>query len=263
MKKITIMLFSFFALGVLAQQKSTGTIILDNPNIPITANFTLDNTTSKVTLIFTGPSDRWFGMGIGVEAGYSMASGDALVFTTNTTPNLTDRNFTGIQEPPLDASQNWTTVSNEVNGDVRTLTLTRDLVTGDNKDFQMPYATTNAISISCVRPSGTTFNVGQHGGTSNVGYASGVAFTTLGVEDFSLSASTVYPNPSNGNFTVKTKTGIEKINVYSQTGAFIKTINIDGDSPDVEVKLNGLQTGVYLIELQNSSEKSWKKIIIN
>lgn len=63
MKKITIVLLCLLSFAVFAQSKSTGNILL---NSSYTANFTLNNTTSKVTLVLTGPSDRWFALGLGV-----------------------------------------------------------------------------------------------------------------------------------------------------------------------------------------------------
>ena len=266
MKKITLLLITIISFAGFAQQKTTGTVALSN-GVPITANFTLNNTTSQVTLVLTGPADRWFGLGFGsqVMAGFGMngtenaGQADLLVFTTSTTPNLTDRWFNGVGNPPLD-TQNWTS-SNTVSGGTRTITLTRALTTSDSNDLQMPYATTNSISIGGVRASSATFTVGSHGGSISAGYAN-LTFTTLGVEDFSLKASQVYPNPSNGNFTVKTKTSLEKINIYSQTGAFIKTVNINLGSDTAEVDIANLQTGVYLIELVNATEKSWKKVIV-
>ncbi len=56
---------------------------------------------------------------------------------------------------------------------------------------------------------------------------------------------------------------MSKINVYSQTGAFVKTIEVSNDSKDIDVSINGLSSGVYLLELQNNVEKSWKKVVIN
>lgn len=261
MKKITFLL-SIVSLVGFAQSKSTGTIALSN-SIPITANFTLNNTTSQVTLVLTGPSDRWFGLGIGVNEGFGMSDGDVVVYSAVTTPTLTDRNYIGFTQPPQDASQDWTTVSNNVVGSTRTLTLTRALTNTDGaNDFQFPYATTNSISIAGVRPPNATTTVAPHGGLANVGYAANVPFTTLGVEDFSLNATQVFPNPSNGAFVVKTKTTLEKINVYSQIGALVKTIEVNDASDAVEVNVSGLQTGVYLLELVNETEKSWKKIIV-
>ena len=260
MKKIT--LFLLFPILAFSQQKTTGDIVLSNA-IPVVANFTLNNDTSQVTLILKGPSDRWFGLGVGVEEDFSMSDGDALVYSENTTPKLTDRNFIGTQQPPQDSSQDWTIVDNTVSGSVRTLTLTRALTNSDgDNDFQFPYATTNSISVAGVRPPTANNNVAPHGGTTNVGYRANIAFTTLGVEDFSLNASQVYPNPSNGEFLIKAKTTLSQVNIYSQTGAFVKTVIVEESSDATEINVKGLQTGVYLLELVNATEKSWKKIIV-
>ncbi|WP_395077699.1 T9SS type A sorting domain-containing protein [Flavobacterium sp.] len=255
MKKLTILLL-LSSLSIFAQQKTSGTVTLQ-PNM--TANFTLDNATSKVTLILTGPSDRWFGIGIGINQPFAMGAGDVLVYTTS----LTDRRFVGTQAPAVDASPDWTVVSDNASGGIRTLNLTRALTNGDTtgSDFQMPYATTNSFGIVGVRAATATTTIAPHGGNGSGGYGT-ASFTTLGVEDFSLNATQVYPNPSNGSFTVKTKTGLDKINVYSNTGTCVKTINVNNADAS-EVDLRDLSTGVYLLELLNSNDKSWKKIIVD
>jgi len=99
-------------------------------------------------------------------------------------------------------------------------------------------------------------------GNTNRGVFLDITFT-LGTESFSLKDSQLYPNPSNGDFTIETKTHLNKINVYSHTGIFIKTVEVKDFSESVVLKINGLQSGVYLLELQNDTEKSWKKIIVN
>jgi hypothetical protein len=257
MKKLILLLSLSTTLGF-AQTKSSGTISLQ-PDM--TANFTLNNTTSQVTLVLTGPSDRWFSIGIGVSSGFLMGSGDVLVYTSS----LTDRKFVGIGGPSTDGSQDWTTVSNTVSGLVRTLTLTRALTNADSAgtvgaDFQMPYASTNSFSIVGVRASSATTALGGHGGSASAGYAT-ATFAALGVEDFSLNASSIAPNPSSSSFTVKSKIGIETIDIYSQTGAFVKTVKVDNAS-NTEVNVEGLSTGVYLVELKSKDDKSWKKVII-
>ena len=259
MKKITLLLTTIMSFAAFAQSKTTGTLSLSN-SIPITANFTLNNDTSQVILVLTGPSDRWFGLGIGVQSGFGMGAGDVVVFTTTTTPNLTDRNFQGTGNPPQDI-QDWTTVSNTVSSGVRTLTLVRALTNTDPNDFQMPYATTNSINFGGVRASSVSMNVGAHGGSASAGYVTNATFTTLGVEDFSLNAAQVFPNPSNGNFVISSKVNLQDVAVYSQTGALISTIKAN-DSTTNEINLSGLAKGVYLLELKNETDKSWKKIII-
>lgn len=253
MKKTTILLFSLFTFIGFAQSKSTGVMTLNN-GIPITANFTLNNDTSTVTLVLTGPSDRWFGLGIGVAEGFGMSNGDVVVYTTA----LSDRSFNGTQAPAVDAAQSWTTVSNTTAGTVRTLTLTRSLTNTDPNDFQMPYSTTNSISIGGARPTSATTTIGGHGAVGGFATAS---FTTLGVEDFSLNATMIYPNPSNGVFTVKAKSELKTINVYSQTGALVKSIQVT-EAENMETNVQGLSTGIYLLELQNDTDTSWKKVIV-
>ena len=259
MKKITILLL-MVSSAIFAQQKSTGDVVV-SATIGLTANFTLDNNTLKVTLILKGPADRWFalGFGTGVVPGFGMQPGadrDVLVYSTS----FSDRRYNGFVNPPIDATQDWVVSSNVVAGAIRTLTLIRDLTNVDTggADFQMPYATTNSIDLACAAPTTATTTLGS-------GHARGFAtgtFTTLGVEDFSLNATQVYPNPSNGDFTIKTKTGLDTINVYSQVGTFVKTIQVNNVDA-AEVNLSGLSTGVYLLELLNATDKSWKKIIIN
>jgi hypothetical protein len=103
----------------------------------------------------------------------------------------------------------------------------------------------------------------NHGfGPAFRGFSVDVPFTTLGTEDFSLNTSQIYPNPSNGAFLIKAKTSLEKVNVYTQTGALVKTINVKEDGLDTEVNVTGLPTGIYLIELINPTNKGWKKVIV-
>jgi hypothetical protein len=237
-----------------SQTKSTGVINLTSN---MTANFTLNNATSKVTLVLTGPSDRWFALGLGVVSGFSMSAGDVVVYTTA----VSDRNYVGFAAPASDTSQDWNTLTDVVTSGVRTLTLERALTNSDTNDFQLPYASTNSINLAWARSSSVNTTLNNHGG-GNRGFASG-SFTTLGVDDFSLNATAIYPNPSSGEFYIKAKTNLSKVNLYNQTGALVKTIDVTKDSSELKVTTNGIQSGVYFLELQNDSEKSWKKIILN
>lgn len=258
MKKITLL--SLLMLGTLgfAQSKSTGVVALTTN---MTANLTLNNTTSKATLVLTGPSDRWFALQFGSFAtGDGMSSGQDLVYANATT--LVDAKHNGIGvAPTADVTNNWTVLSNTVAGGIRTITAERNLSTGDSNDYTFNYADTS-IDFVWARFSQSSYSLAYHGST-NRGYQLDKPLTTLGIEDFSLNASSVYPNPSNGAFTVSSKTALNEINVYSQTGALVKTIKVENSSEKSDVSISGLQSGVYLIELKNDSEKSWKKVIVN
>ena len=267
MKKTTLLLCSLFALGGFAQQKSTGTVqLLSNT----TANLLLDSATNTATLTLTGPNDRWFALQFGsfngpptgqTSGGDGMEEGQDIVYWNNVA--IVDCVHNGFgQAPTTEGINSWAFVSKTDNSPANglcTVIATRPFA-GDSNDYTFNFNDTS-IDFAFSRRSNAGYALNSHG-FSNRGYAINVPLTTLGVEDISLNASTVFPNPSNGNFTVKAKTSLQKINVYSQTGAFIKSINVDNNAQEVEVKLNGLATGVYLIELENATEKSWKKIVI-
>ena len=260
MKKITLLaLLLVSSYNSNAQSKGTGVLTLQNN---MTADLTLNDVTSKVTLILTGPADRWFGFGIGVDPGFGMSAGDVLVYTTSASPALTDRRFVGTGNPAIDATQSWTLTNDAVSGAIRTLTLSRDLTNTDTSgsDYQMPYATTSSFNVVGVRAGSATFSIGSHGGAASAGYAT-ATFTTLGTADFSLNTAAVFPNPSKGTFKVISKTAISEINIYAQNGVFIKKITVDA-AESAEVQVSGLQTGIYLLELKSDAEKVWKKVVV-
>ncbi|MDR6968895.1 hypothetical protein J2X31_002921 [Flavobacterium arsenatis] len=260
MKKTTLLLMTLISLAGFAQTKSTGEITLSSN---LKATLELNNTTTTAKLTMVGPNDRWFGLQFGSFAnGQGMALGQDVVYWNNTT--LVDAVQQGVGEVPEVDTNNWTlssSTNNSPSAGLRTIVFTRPFSTGDgNNDYTFNYADTS-IDFAWARRSNASFVIGTHG--TNWGYSINVPFTVLGVEDFSLNASAVYPNPSKGNFTVKSKTTLDKINIYTQTGAFVKTVEVNAGATEVEVNAEGLSQGVYLVELQNASEKSWKKIIIN
>lgn len=261
MKKTTLLLMALISVAGFAQTKSTGEV---NLSTNVKATLELNNTTTTAKLTLVGPNDRWFALQFGSFAnGQGMMAGTDLVYWNNVT--LVDAVQQGEGEVPETDTNNWTLVSNTNNSPstgLRTIVFTRPFVTGDgNNDYTFNYADTS-IDFAWARRSTAGYTINNHG-SGNRGYAINAAFTTLGVEDFSLNASAVYPNPSKGIFTVKSKTTLDKINIYSQTGTFVKTIEVNAGAMEVEVNAGELSQGVYLIELQNVSETSWKKIIIN
>lgn len=267
MKLKTTLLLTLLSLGAFAQSKSTGNVTLSTN---MSANLTLNNTTSTVTLSLTGPNDRWFALQFGSFAtnppdvsGDGMQAGQDLVYWNNVT--LVDARHNGVGVTPTnDPTNNWTLVSNNNNTPVagqRTVVFTRPFNTGDANDYTFNYANSDIDFAWARSASANSYTLANHTGT-NRGYVGNVA-TTLGVDKFSLNNAQVYPNPSNGDFNIKSETIITKVNVYSQTGAFVKTVEVENNADNAAINIKGLSTGVYLIELVNDTEKSWKKIIVN
>ncbi|WP_269235116.1 T9SS type A sorting domain-containing protein [Flavobacterium flavigenum] len=257
MKKITLLTFLSIGISCFAQQKSTGDVTLSNN---MTANLTLNNNTSKATIKLTGPSDRWFALQFGNFAnGGGMVSGQDLIYSNGSTLVDARQNGVGVT-PSTDATQNWTVTSNTVVSGIRTIIAERNFSTGDANDYTFNYTNTT-IDFAWAKNSSAGQSLNNHGG--NRGYAIDTPLsTTLGVEDFGLKASSISPNPSNGNFTIETKTGLDIINVYSLVGTLVESIEVKNKANTIDVSLKSLQSGIYLIELQNDQEKTWKKIII-
>ena len=259
MKKITLLLFTLVTTMSFAQQKTTGVIDFIND---YNAILLLDNDTSTATLTLSGPNERWFAFQFGSFEG-GMEDGTDVVYWNNST--LVDASHNGIgSAPTADATNNWVLVSNQNNipfSGRRTIVFTRPFNTGDSNDYTFNFAN-NTIDIAWAKFGSASFTLAYHG-ASNRGVLLDTPLTTLGVEDFSLNASKVSPNPSKGDFTIQTKTFLNKVNIYTQTGVFVKSIEVENNAENVDFNITGLQTGIYLVELVNDSQKSWKKVIVN
>lgn len=256
--KITFLLL----LGIsflFAQEKTTGFVDLSTN---VKAILTLNSGTSTATLTLSGPNDRWFALQFGSFSG-GMEAGSDLVYWNNTT--LVDARHNGVgSTPTVDATNNWTVSSNTNNSPsagMRTIVATRAFNTGDANDFTFVYSNTT-IDLAWARSNTAVYSLAYHGG-ANRGVFLDTPLTSLGAESFTLKDAQLYPNPSNGNFTIETKTYLTKINVYSHTGAFVRTIAVNSFDENVSIEVKGLQTGIYLLELLNDSDKSWKKVIVN
>jgi hypothetical protein len=255
MKRTFTFLILMVSIIAFSQQKSTGNVVfLAN----LSANLTLDNSNSTATLIINGPSDRWFAITFGTFGNPgAMDEGNDIVYFNGTTLRDATHNGQGIA-PSNDAVNNWTVTSNTILSGTRTIIATRSFV-AEATDYTFNFSNT---SINLAGAHGNTASNTLANHLSNRFNAGNVSLTSLGLDDFSLSAAQIYPNPTSGDFVVKTRTPLEKINIYNQTGAFIKTFEFKNSNGSVEVNINGMQTGVYLIELVNEKEKTWKKIIV-
>jgi hypothetical protein len=251
MKKITFLLLLPF-LGF-SQTKVSNVVSVSNTN----ATITLNNNTQIASLTLIGPSDRWLAAQFGSFSG-GMEAGSDVVYFDGT--NLVDATHGGIGVTPIaDVLNNWTVTSNIVNSGIRTIVATRPFNSPDATDYDFVFSNAT-IGIAIAQGNTPSFTLAYHGADNRISNTA-VPFTTLGVEDFSLNATQIYPNPSNGDFSVQSKTALSLVNIYTQTGAFVKTI-VSDDENNAVVNVNGLATGVYLLELVNPTEKVWKKVIV-
>jgi Secretion system C-terminal sorting domain len=88
----------------------------------------------------------------------------------------------------------------------------------------------------------------------------------LGVEDYTtLNDLTVYPNPSNGIFTIakNSLTNVNKISVYDMNAKLLKVISTEITDQNNTIDLSELSKGIYFMEIANDTDQVVKKIIIN
>ena len=89
---------------------------------------------------------------------------------------------------------------------------------------------------------------------------------TLDSESFGLDNFALYPNPNNGSFNIQfnSNTGNEiKVNVHDVRGReiFAKSYNNNGLFNE-SLELNNVQSGVYLVTVQDGARKEVKKIVV-
>jgi hypothetical protein len=251
MKKITLLLLFSLPFSVcIAQTFSTGDLQLF-PEYTVK----IDVTSSAVTLRQTMPSDRWYSLAFNNN---SMSSGDIIAFIN--TANISDRQLAGFGVPPADAVQSWTTISNTVVGNTRTVVSTRALNTGETDDYVFS-AAAGSINLAASRSSSASFTLAAHGGSANAVTTSNYAIT-LSNKEFDLNSFKLFPNPS------KTITNIElpgnvtaaKVKIYDTLGRLVLSQEVSLDSNTIDT--SSLQTGSYLLVLRTDYGNATKNLIV-
>lgn len=82
----------------------------------------------------------------------------------------------------------------------------------------------------------------------------------LGLDDLTANESiTVYPNPSNGNFTINSETPLKNISVANLTGQIVYSSTIDKNS--LTIDLSEMKNGVYILKLEGENVQFTHRII--
>ena len=255
-KQLLIVLLFGLVVNTFAQW-TTGTHGLGWPNTTIK----IDTSPTTVTMTLIGDSTKWLGIGFGNFSGtgnLNMAhASDMFIWSDAPERDYTTDIVTnsGHNMPIPDADQSWTIVSDTVASGIRTVVATRALVSPGDYTF-----INNSSLIQILFAQGDTTTLAYHGtgGHNTVGSYRWV----LALEDFSIDAPSLYPNPAKSNFTIQTKTSIETIIIYSQTGAVVKTLNLATPKDENEVSVSDLAKGSYVVELHNGSQKMYKNLMV-
>ncbi|WP_291130937.1 T9SS type A sorting domain-containing protein [Flavobacterium sp. UBA7682] len=244
----------FSIIGLQAQTKSTDTV---NLLTGMTAKLDLNNTDLTATLTLTGPTDRWFALQIGSFAnGQGMESGQDVVYYNGST--LIDAVHNGIGIAPTQDANDWTMLSNTVNGGTRTIIATRAFNTGNPNDYDFVYANPD-IDFAFSRMSTASYTLAYHG-ANNKGYLLNVPFAFLGTDEIEQPKETtiISPNPVDNSFTITSNVGIRMVKIYDMYGKLVTTHY----NPIGQVAVSDLSKGIYFIEITSIENLvSIKKVI--
>ena len=84
-----------------------------------------------------------------------------------------------------------------------------------------------------------------------------VIFSTESVMENEINNASIFPNPSNGEFTVKCD-NMTHILIYNVIGSLVKDIETNADNYVVK----GLNSGVYYVNIRNNDNNIIKKVVV-
>ena len=121
-------------------------------------------------------------------------------------------------------------------------------------------------SLITVYPVGnaTTYTItgtDQNGcvGTATISIKVSICF---GIDEQSKNfAVSIYPNPSNGNFVVKSPVNI-KLGLFSETGQLLQNFELSADNA-YKIQIDHLAKGIYFLRGNNGSERINEKIVVS
>lgn len=89
-------------------------------------------------------------------------------------------------------------------------------------------------------------------------------YNTLGVDDFENKAGmSLYPNPTDNFFTIKSDKNIQVIKIYDVNGKLIKKMVPQNDNKSIQMDTNDVTQGTYIIEITADATTYRKKLIKN
>lgn len=85
----------------------------------------------------------------------------------------------------------------------------------------------------------------------------------LSVNENQLSNLSVYPNPSKGSFYLTNPQGqlLKRADIFDINGRLIQTVKL-GAEPKHEIRLNGVASGIYFMNIQSNSANEVIKLIV-
>ena len=71
----------------------------------------------------------------------------------------------------------------------------------------------------------------------------------------------LFPNPSNGKFTITSKLDLNTVDIYNVLGAKVYAANLKPESSN-EIDISGLSHGIYIVSISNGTTLFMRRIAI-
>lgn len=255
MKSIYTFLFVLLIGWAQGQTYTSGVVTLSNTSgLEMTVKIDLN---TQATMTITGPASRWFSVGFNAT---TMTNGTDIFIAHKLAPLSTpDAYLTGFSAPVYDNTQNWTIVSDNTVGTVRTIVATRALNTGDIRDYTF-LAQTGNLNVIWARGSTNTFNANDHGsnhmGTVNIQFT-----TTSDInENQKENKINIYPNPADQWVTLEVENGFvgKPFQIHNLIGQQVIKGVINQEN--TMINLSTLPKGLYIFTVGVNERQSIKLI---
>jgi hypothetical protein len=262
----------------------TSTTASSSAGTPIVNNESVSSVARTLNFTFTARDNH---------AGGGQTAEDATVITVSATGgafSVSSQNTTGISYPAGSTQTvTWVKGSTDVapfNSPTVDILLSTNVSTALETDSSSNLSTTPnsttwttiasgvpnngsyAVTIPSSTPVSSTcrFMVKAVGNVFLAVNSKNFAVSALANEDFSFSNFTLYPNPNKGSFNVKFNSNTSndiKVAVYDMRGrAIFEKAYQNTGTFDQNVQLESVQSGVYLVNIQDGDKKVVKKIVI-
>ena len=254
MKRTFLTLIAFMGMNAIFAQtvKSTGTVTMGT----MTVKIDLDSYAGTATYTLTGPSTKWFALGLNATTMSTNTPIDVISYGTA----LQDRYLAGGHNAATtDTTNDLTLVSDTVNGTTRTVVATRPLSTGDSKDYTFNFATITTLNV--IWGVGPNTSVGSQHSTYGT---KRLTFTTVaGVEDAAkVENLVVYPVPASNNITISNQAGllIDTVRIFDINARLVKELSPASKDETTVIDVASLDNGTYFVEITGNGNKTVKKI---
>jgi hypothetical protein len=200
---------------------------------------------------------------------YTFSNGSAIATpTANASYSVTGTSSTGcvasntaVSSVSVNANPTVTAISNAsliCNGQTATLTAAGAISYTWNTT-----ATTTAVAISpSVTTSYTVTGSGANGCKNTITITQSVsACTGINANQLSNTIISVYPNPSNGEFTISTDSDMN-LSIVNNLGQVVKEISINS-SNNYNASVSNLANGIYFVVGKNNDQLIKTKIIVS